>query len=78
MCKFAERVLEQIIFGNLVALDIALNENGAPILIETNVGGFSGWLFQFTTGSVFGEFTDEVMEYCYSKYKNLNGTIVMK
>lgn len=77
VCKFAVRVSERIIFGNLVALDIALDVNGEPILIETNVGGFSGWLFQFTTGSVFGEFTDEVMEYCYSKYKKLNCAIVI-
>lgn len=77
ICKFAERVSNQILFGNLVALDIALDEQDLPILIEANVGGFSGWFFQFTTGSVFGEFTDEVMDYCWERYKQLKSGIVL-
>lgn len=72
---FAVRVSESIIHQNLVALDIALDENGEPVLIETNCGGFSAWLFQFTTGPVFGEFTDEIMEYCYQEYKKLQSNI---
>ena len=75
---FAIEVSERLIHHNLVAMDIALDESNNPKLIEINVGGFGGWVFQFTTGSVFGEFTDEVMEYCWRKYKNLAFEITYK
>ncbi len=78
VCAFAKSVSERIIQHNLVALDIALDEMGNPVLIETNIGGFSGWLFQFTNGSVFGEFTDEVMDYCWDRYKHMQGGIILK
>ncbi len=71
VCEFAKQVSERILFGNLVALDIAIDDQGNPTLIEANVGGFSGWFFQFTTGSVFGEFTDEVMECCWKQYRSI-------
>lgn len=72
---FAVRVSENIIHQNLVALDIALDENGEPVFIETNCGGFGAWPFQFTTGPVFGEFSDEIMEHCFGEYKKLNAAI---
>lgn len=72
---FAIHVSENIIHHNLVALDIALDEKGGPTLIEINCGGFSAWLFQFTTGAVFGEFTGEIMEHCYQEYKLLDANI---
>lgn len=37
---------------------------GNPRLIEYNISAFSTWLFQFTTGAAFGDYTDEVIEYC--------------
>lgn len=77
ICGFAKQVSERVIFCNLVALDIALDELGHPILIEINIGGFGGWFFQFTTGSVFGEYTDEVMDYCWAKYKKLEPSVIM-
>ena len=77
VCLFAKQVSEKILFGNLIALDIALDENNNPLLIEANVGGFSGWFYQFATGSVFGEFTDEIMEYCWEKYKTTKTSIII-
>lgn len=50
---FAKDVCKHIIHHRLVALDIALNTNGSPNLIEYNItpGSFSSWLFQYTVGS---------------------------
>lgn len=62
--KFAKQVASLIIHHRLLALDIMLTENGCPKLLEYNIGGFSTWLFQFNTGTVFGEYTDEVIDYC--------------
>ena len=78
ICKFAVNVSEKIIHHNLIALDIALNEENKPVLIESNLGGFSAWLFQFTNGSAFGEYTDEIMEYCYNKYLLLRPVTIIK
>ena len=51
----------------LLALDIMLDEQGNPKLIEVNVGGFSAWLFQYTNGSAFGQYTDEVISFFKKK-----------
>ena len=66
--NFAKRVARQVIHHRLLALDIMLDIDNQPRLIEINVGGFSAWLFQFTTGSVFKEYTDEIVEYCLHEY----------
>lgn len=78
ICKFAVNVSDKIIYHNLVALDIALNENCEPVLIESNIGGFSAWLFQFTNGSAFGDFTDEIMDYCIKNYHSLKPVTIIK
>ncbi len=61
---FAEYVGARIHHHRLVALDIALDKEGKPILIEYNINGFSYWLFMYTNQEVFGRYTDEVIEYC--------------
>ena len=48
----------------LLALDIALDKNGKPCLIEYNCEGFSYWLFMFTGKTPFGKYTDEIIDYC--------------
>ena len=62
--NFGISIAERIPFHDLVALDIAIDENNNPTLLEINVGGFSAWLFQFTVGSVFGNLTHEIMQRC--------------
>lgn len=62
--QFSISVAERIPYHDLVALDVTLDQTLTPKLLEINVGGFSAWLFQFTVGSAFGEFTDEIMQRC--------------
>ena len=66
-------IARQVIHHRLLALDIMIDSLGNPRLIEINVGGFSGWLFQFTTGTVLKEHTDEVIDYCVN-YMRKTGT----
>lgn len=61
---FAKYIGECIPHHRLVALDIMIDDHNQPRLIEFNCKGYSMWLFQFTVGSAFGEFTDEIIEYC--------------
>lgn len=59
-----------------IALDIMIDSSGMPRLIEYNVSVFSLWLFQFTTGSAFGSYTDEVIEYCVKHKKEASRIFV--
>ena len=69
--SFARTIGDKILHHRLVALDIALDKNGDPVLIEYNVGQFSYWLFMYTNQEVFGEYTDEVIAYCKKQYPKL-------
>lgn len=65
--EFAKQVADKVLHHRLLALDIMLDEQGNPKLIEVNVGGFSAWLFQYTNGSAFGQYTDEVISFLKKK-----------
>ena len=68
---FAKNIGDRILHHRLIALDIALDKNGNPVLIEYNLGMFSYWLFMYTNQEVFGEYTDEVIAYCKKQYPKL-------
>lgn len=61
---FAEEVAKALPHQRLFALDIMLDEDNNPVLLEYNIRAFSIWLFQFTNGAGFGDFTDEIIDYC--------------
>ena len=67
--NFAEEVGSYIPHLRLLALDIMLDRNNNPVLIEYNVKAFSPWLFEFTSGTAFGSYTDEIIDYCQA-HKN--------
>lgn len=67
--EFSEKVASELTHARLVAQDICLEANGNPKLVEFNVRAFSTWLFQFTVGPAFAEYTDEIIWYC-SQNKN--------
>ena len=48
----------------LIQLDIAIDKQGCPKLIEYNVTGFSSWLYMTTGRAPFGNFTQEIIDYC--------------
>lgn len=64
---FAEFVGTKVHHHRLLALDIALSGSGKPFLIEYNIDSFSYWLFMLTGQEVFGEYTDEIIDYCSKK-----------
>lgn len=69
--QFAVSVSQHVLHHDLVALDIALDAEDKPTLLEINTYGFAGWIFQLLSGPIFGEYTDEVMERCYSQLSRL-------
>lgn len=74
--EFAVKICKPFIHHNLLALDIMLDKNNNPKMLEVNVGGFGAWAFQFTSGSAFREYTDSIMEYCIKEVKNKSIKIV--
>lgn len=75
--SFAERVASALPHQRLIALDIMLDSNNQPILLEYNIRGFGIWAFQFTSGTGFGEYTDEIIEYCTKHKKDATRILVM-
>lgn len=69
--SFSKSLGKHIPHCRLIALDIMVAKNGKPRLIEYNVSAFSPWLFQFTTGSAFSEYTDEIIDYCKDKVSSI-------
>ena len=65
--ELAKYVGDSIIHLRLLALDIMIDKEGEPHLIEFNIYALSTWLFQFTTSSAFGEYTNEIIQYCKEK-----------
>lgn len=69
--KFACEISSKFIHHGLFALDIVLDKENNPKMLEVNIGGFSAWLFQFTSGTAFREYTDEILDYCYNNKHKL-------
>ena len=64
---FAKKIGSTILHHRLIAMDIAIDENGNPRLIEYNLKGFSYWLYQLTGQEALGEYTNEIIDYCKKK-----------
>lgn len=67
--NFSKIVGERIFHNRNLDLDVMLDEENKPRLIEYNVDACTAWLYQYSTGPVFGDFTDEVVDYIESQLK---------
>lgn len=68
--QFAKKVSSLILHMRFLALDIAIDINGRPVLIEFNCQQSSLWLAMYTNQPPFGDYTDEIIEYCYNRSKS--------
>jgi hypothetical protein len=64
---FARYVGNCIHHCRLLQLDIALDKNDIPRLIEYNNESMSYWLYMFSGQHPFSEFNDEIFDYCLKK-----------
>lgn len=65
--SFAKQICNFVPCQRLFALDVVLCSDGCPRLLEFNLTGYSDWLFQYTVGPAFDEYTDEIIEYCKTR-----------
>lgn len=62
--NFAKEVASKNLHCRALGLDIALKDDGNPVLIEYNVEFYGYWLFMYTGQNVFGEYLNEIIDYC--------------
>ena len=59
----------------LISWDIAIGEDGEPVLIEANYGG-AIWMHQLVTGPLFGDLTEEVLDmYLLKKFYRIRANM---
>lgn len=63
MKQMAVKLAKDYYYFRILAFDFCLEANGRIRLIEINFGGL-GIVFQMNCGPLFGEYTDEVINYC--------------
>lgn len=61
--EFAKTVTRSLPHLKLLQLDIAIDKDGGPRLLEYNAGGFAMWIAQFTGTPALGEHTEEIRKY---------------
>lgn len=72
VCKLAPRISR---YSRLVSWDLAIEEDGNPILIEMNLSFGALYYHQVTNGPIFGNLTPEVIDEVFgnnSLYRKLN------
>ncbi len=67
----AVRVGEANIYHRCLNMDIMIDAEHRPRLLEYNLTQMSVWLFQLNNGSCYGPFTDEVIAYCREHKKDV-------
>lgn len=67
--NFAIKITKRLPHMSLLALDVVLDRSNTPKLIEVNSNSFSVKFLQLTKQPVFGEFTDDIIDYCI-RHKN--------
>ena len=65
---FAKYMGNQVLHHHILAFDICLDNKNNPYLMEVNVHGFGGWIFQFCGQPTFGPWTDEIIEWCKHRH----------
>lgn len=65
--KLVCNIAKKLVHHRLIAFDVTIDSMGEAKLIEYNISGFGYWLYMFTGQSVFGKYTDEVIDYCVNR-----------
>jgi hypothetical protein len=65
--QIAANIAMDFFYGRLLAFDFTVDESGRPLLIEINCWRNGVSQYQMNNGSLFQEFTREVLDYCVGK-----------
>lgn len=62
--EIAGSIASSIYYGRFLAFDFTVNQSGAPLLVEINCWRNGVSQYQMNHGSLFQEYTREVLDYC--------------
>lgn len=65
--ELSHHVARSIPHHHLFAIDMAIDKNGKPVVVEYNIGGFSSHAGYHVGQTVFGPYTDEVIDFCLKR-----------
>jgi hypothetical protein len=65
--RIAKSIAKDVFYGRLLAFDLTVDDSGAPLLIEINCWRNGVSQYQMNNGSLFQEFTKEVLDHCLGK-----------
>lgn len=68
LCEASKLVCKDILYARLVSLDMCLDHTNTWRAIEVNLLGHTIRFAQYAGQPFFGEFTDEVIEYCLENH----------
>ncbi len=72
MADAARIIASQLLNFRLISFDMCIDVTGAPRIIEINIGNQETAFVQACNGPLFGEFTDEILDYCMANKKIRN------
>ena len=61
-CELVKRAHPMVSHFKLVSWDIAIDENGSPIMIEANLAKGSSEVHQLNNGPLFGDDTKKILD----------------
>ena len=62
--EFAKEVGRHLLHHRIANIDVMIDKDERPRLIEVNLNSMSTWLYQFDSGNAYGSFAGEIIEYC--------------
>jgi len=62
--EFSKMVGTHLWHTRMANIDVMVDSHGTPRLIEYNLNSMSTWLYQFDVGNAYGDYADEIIEYC--------------
>ncbi len=72
LVEAAKTVASQVLNFRLISFDMCIDSTGSPRVIELNLGNQGTAFFQACRGPLFGDFTDEILDYCLANKKVRN------
>lgn len=65
--EISKKIAARIYYGRVLALDFTVNEKGEPLFLELNCRRNGINQYQMHNGSLFKEFTKEILDFCESR-----------
>ncbi len=73
---FAQKVGEKLLHFRIANIDVMIDQNEHPRLVEYNLSTMSIWLYQMASGVAYGKYSDEIIDYCTRNYDKARHVLI--